>query len=149
MPDTTTMTDKYEQDFYHWLREQAYFMRNQAWERLDIVNLAEELDTLARKEVELLTEHLTDLLISLLKWQYCPAWRCAAARSLVILARRKTLRLLQESASLSVEFDNCLADAWSSAVTQAVLDTGRVEEAFPSSCPWASHLLLETTFFPD
>jgi Domain of unknown function DUF29 len=40
----------YETDFYAWLQTQAAHLRAKEWDSLDIDNLAEELDSLARSE---------------------------------------------------------------------------------------------------
>jgi hypothetical protein len=48
---------RYEADFYAWLQTQSAHLRAKEWNGLDIDNLAEELDTLARQH---LTRRLQD-----------------------------------------------------------------------------------------
>jgi len=63
-------TDLYETDFYAWTQEQVSLLRTQQWNRLDTVNLIEEIEALGRKERQELRNRLGVLLGHLLKWQF-------------------------------------------------------------------------------
>ncbi|WP_158811587.1 DUF29 domain-containing protein [Beijerinckia sp. L45] len=43
-------TTLYETDFYSWTREQAEFLKSGQFDRLDLANLTEEIETLGRTE---------------------------------------------------------------------------------------------------
>jgi Domain of unknown function DUF29 len=60
----------YETDFYAWTQEQVSLLKAQQWERVDTVNLIEEIETLGRKERQELRNRLGILLGHLLKWQF-------------------------------------------------------------------------------
>ncbi|MEY3400984.1 MAG: hypothetical protein RLZZ86_599, partial [Cyanobacteriota bacterium] len=60
----------YTNDFHAWTQEQVNVLKNQQWDRLDTVNLIEELETLGRKERPELRNRLALLLGHLLKWQF-------------------------------------------------------------------------------
>jgi hypothetical protein len=51
-------TDLYETDFYAWTQEQVSLLRTHQWNRLDTVNLIEEIEALARKERQELRNRL-------------------------------------------------------------------------------------------
>lgn len=60
----------YEADFYAWTAQQAAAIRARQWERLDIENLAEEIESLGRAERRELESRLAILVGHLLKWQF-------------------------------------------------------------------------------
>lgn len=149
MTEKKSAASLYDRDFYRWLQEQAAQLRHLVPANIDAGNIAEELDTLARAEAIRLTDSLASLIAALLNWQYCPSWRCPAARKTVEQARRKTGTLLTESPSLKGEIPAAMASAWSAAVTRLMNDTGRDENDFPASCPWEPATFLTPDFFPE
>jgi hypothetical protein len=66
------MNKLYEFDYHAWALEQAEKIRFQQWESIDIENLVEELESLARSERKELVNRLGKLLGHLLKWEYQP-----------------------------------------------------------------------------
>ena len=68
-------SDLYETDFYTWTVEQAQFLRDGAWDSLDIQNLAEEIETLGKQDRRELRNGLRVLIGHLLKWEYQPGKR--------------------------------------------------------------------------
>ena len=65
----------YEQDFHAWAMEQAALLRAGKLDCIDVANLAEEIESMARSERRELVNRLTVVLLHLLKWQYQPALR--------------------------------------------------------------------------
>lgn len=65
----------YETDFYAWTQEQVSLLKAQHWERLDTLNLIEEIEALGRKERQELRNRLGVLLGHLLKSQFQPEKR--------------------------------------------------------------------------
>jgi hypothetical protein len=55
-----------EKDFYAWLLDQSDAIRERRLEWLDLENIAEELEGMARKERHALTSHLRVMMIHLL-----------------------------------------------------------------------------------
>lgn len=68
--ETMYISDLYEIDFYAWTQEQVSLLKTQHWDKLDTVNLIEEIETLGRKERQELRNRLGVLLGHLLKWQF-------------------------------------------------------------------------------
>ena len=102
----------YEQDFYAWLLTQAAHIRAKAWEALDIDNVAEELDGMARHERHTMSSFLRQLLIYLLKWAYQTERRSRSWRGSITLARQHIEERLEESPSLRPELPQFLARAY-------------------------------------
>ena len=68
-----TLSREYERDYYAWLTANADLLRRGELTAIDAEHLAEELEVMGRHERRELVNHLTVLLIHLLKWQYQPA----------------------------------------------------------------------------
>ncbi|MFN5565640.1 MAG: DUF29 domain-containing protein, partial [Pseudanabaena sp.] len=60
----------YEQDYLMWLEMTSEQLRTGKLENLDIENLLEEIEAMARKEKVALESNLEILLMHLLKYQY-------------------------------------------------------------------------------
>ena len=65
----------YDEDFALWSAEQAGLIRAGRLDRLDLDNLAEEIDSLGRSEEHQIDSRLEVLLQHLLKWQFQPEKR--------------------------------------------------------------------------
>ncbi|MEH2135019.1 MAG: DUF29 domain-containing protein [Nostoc sp.] len=66
------MQNFYEADLYSWTQEQVKLLRHHQWNQLDLPNLIEEIESLARKECQELRNRLSILIGYLLKWEYQP-----------------------------------------------------------------------------
>ena len=73
----------YEKDFYAWTQRQSNLIALKEWERLDAVNVIEELESLGRKERQELRNRLGILLGHLLKWQFQPEQRSNSWRGTI------------------------------------------------------------------
>jgi hypothetical protein len=85
----------YETDFYAWTQEQVDLLKAQQWDRIDVTNLIEEIETLGRKECQELRNCLGVLLGHLLKWQFQAEKRTSSWLS-TIREQRVQIRLLLE-----------------------------------------------------
>lgn len=72
---------RYEDDFYSWSREQAAALRRVAASRanltepVDLLNVAEEIESLGQSQFRELYSRYRVLLLHLLKWQHQPEQR--------------------------------------------------------------------------
>ena len=85
------MGDLYERDVYAWAREQAALLRAGQLSDADILNIAEEIESMGRSEKRELVSRLTVLLLQLLKWQFsqgfvAPVGRPASKSQRITLA---------------------------------------------------------------
>src|SRR5437660_7872855 len=58
---------RYDEDMYAWAQEQAAFLRQGAWQALDLGHLSEEIEDVAHSQQDKLGSHLRVLLTHLLK----------------------------------------------------------------------------------
>lgn len=98
-------TDLYETDFYAWTQEQVSLLKTQQWNRLDTVNLIEEIEALSRKERQELRNRLGVLLGHLLKWQFQSNKRTNSWLGTIREQRVQIKLLLADSPSLRPYLD--------------------------------------------
>ena len=104
-----TNAELYEQDFYEWSHTTAALIRAGKWDDLDREALAEEVESLGKRDRRELRSRLQTLLMHLLKWRYQPSERSGSWRGTIRTARREAptsamrLRLLTTSTSLLVK----------------------------------------------
>jgi hypothetical protein len=131
----------YETDFHAWAFEQARKLR--AGEAVDAKNLAEELEDLGRTQQQQLQNRLAVLLQHMLKWEYQPERRSPSWAATMKEQRRRVNRLLAQNPSLKAELAATITEAYATAVTFAVVETGILEEDFPAECPYSGQEILE------
>lgn len=138
----------YEEDFAAWLEDQAGRARRGEIESLDLENIAEELDGMARSDRREIRNRLTVLLVHLLKHKFQPARRSRAWRATIAEQRQRIAAVIEDSPSLgpfpASILDRCYADAR----TQAALETGLPETTFPEKCPSSIEDILDPRGLP-
>jgi hypothetical protein len=140
---------RYDEDFFAWTAEQAQFLRAGEFSRLDIGNLAEELESMGRSDKRALDSRLTVLLVHLLKWKVQELHRSRSWSGTIREQRRQIEKLLRESPSLRPVIDQLLAEAYAEARDKAADETGLAETMFPLQCPFSIDDILSPTFLPE
>ena len=90
----------YEPDFCLWLERQAALLREGRFDELDLANLIEEIEALARKDRKAIKSSLVVLLTHLLKHQFQPERRSTAWRGSIIEHWQRLRDDFEESPSL-------------------------------------------------
>ncbi len=144
-----TMNATYEKDFYAWLNKSAELLRRGKFSELDLEQIAEELEGMARSDKRQLINRFAVLLAHLLKWQYQPEQRSKSWERTIREQRKRISLLLDDSPSLKYEIEQKLADAYEIAVLSAANETGLDEDRFPESCEYAFDEVLDASFYPD
>ena len=72
-PTTEERESLYERDLCLWLEQQAALLREGRFGDLDLANLIEEIEAIARKDKKAVKNNLIVLLTHLLKHQFQPA----------------------------------------------------------------------------
>lgn len=139
----------YETDFYNWLSENARLLRSGRLSEIDVLNIAEELESMGKSERRALLSRLTVLLAHLLKWQYQPTRQSRSWRNTILVQRLDINELLQDSPSLTHAIDDRIQAAYQKACLLAEEETGIDKQNFPQSCPYSLEQMLDEAFFPD
>jgi hypothetical protein len=139
-----TATDLYEKDYYAWANETAQAIRSGAFNRIDTESLADEVADMARKEKRSLESRLEVLIAHLLKWDHQQGKRTRSWAASIAIQRRRTMKLLKDSPSLSPWLSGNLQDIYEGAVQLAVKDTNMREDCFPSVCPYTLDEILSS-----
>ncbi len=133
----------YESDFHRWTVEQAKLLRDGLLDRLDVENLAEEVEAMGRSEKRELVSRLAVLLAHMLKWEHQPEMR---GRSWELTIKEQRLQLsdhLQDNPSLSNILPESIARAYRRALLRAMKETGLPSRTFPSECPYSFEQIME------
>lgn len=139
----------YERDFYAWTQEQAALMRAGRLADIDVVHLAEEIESMGARERRELISRLAVLLAHLLKWRYQPERRSVSWRLTINEQRRQLALLLEDSPSLAIKLDDFLPRAYQHAARAALEQTGLLQSPFPPTCPYAAEQILDEAFWPN
>ena len=144
-----TTAARYETDFYAWTKAQAALLREEELAELDLPNLAEELEAMGRRKRRELTNRLRVLLMHLLKWQFQPDLRSRSWRNTINNQRDEIAALLEDSPSLKVEIEDCIAAAYPRARARAQEETGLLLPIFPENSPYRPDEVIDPNFFPE
>ena len=148
LPQTAARVD-YERDFFAWTQEQAQILRARETLELDWDNLAEEIDSMGRRDRRELESRLRRILHHLLKWQVQPGLRGPGWRNTLIEQRRQAEKLLRESPSLRSHLRQLADEAYPDAVRDAVSDSGLRPQTFAADCPFTVEQILDPDYLPD
>ena len=138
----------YEHDYHAWLTRQAALLAEQRFAELDLDNLIDEIQALARSEKREVENRLNVLLVHLLKWAHQPAQRSGGWASTIIEQRARLLKRLQESPSLRGYPGEVLDEEYAIAREKAAAETGLRAATFPKSCPYTIDQVLDPDFLP-
>lgn len=142
------MSNLYEMDFYAWTQEQAELLRLQEWQKLDLANLIEEVESLGKQQRQELRNGLSILIGHLLKWEYQREWRSRSWLATIRVQRRDLLRLMRDNPSLKPYLLEVLPEAYENGKDLAVMETNLPYKTFPSVCGYVWEDILSDRFFP-
>jgi hypothetical protein len=139
----------YEDDFVAWLEDQAGRARRGEVDGLDLENIAEELEGMARSDRREIRTRLTVLLVHLLKYVAQPKRRSSSWLATIGEQRTQITTVIDDSSSLrsfpAAVLEQCYAEARSRAALEARLP----ESAFPEHCLFDLALVLRSGWLPS
>jgi hypothetical protein len=144
-----TPSTLYENDYYTWALTQAQTLRQGRFNELDLRNLAEEVEDMARHETRELENRLEVVLAHLLKWAYQPDARSKSWRLTIREQRLQVHRLLSESPGMKPKAPVILTAAYETARLLAARETPLEEDDFPATCPWTLDQTTDDGFLPE
>src|SRR5487761_1333219 len=139
----------YEADFIAWLEDQAQHARRGEFDALDLENIAEELEGMARSDRREMRNRLTVLLTQLLKCLVRPGRRSACWLGTLAEQRDGIAALLEDSQSLRAYPAQILDRCYPSARRKAADQMRLSERAFPERCPFAIGDVLDPRWLPS
>ncbi|HWD59248.1 MAG TPA: DUF29 domain-containing protein [Stellaceae bacterium] len=139
----------YDDDFFAWTQEQARLLRNGELSQLDVENVAEELESMGRRDKRELDSRLEVLLTHLLKWHLQVQMRSPSWSGTIREQRRRIKKLLRESPSLNPAVAELLPEVYVEAREWAGRETGLIDSAFPAECPFTPEQILSEDFLPE
>jgi len=146
--DKLIYSASYKQDFYAWLLKSAELIRQRRFSELDVEDVAEELEGMARSDKRQLINRFAVLLAHLLKWQHQPEKRAKSWERSIKEQRKRIHLLLQDSPSLRYEIEDKISDAYEIAILTAANETGIDELSLPESCEYSLEEILDQNFYP-
>jgi phage host-nuclease inhibitor protein Gam len=142
----------YDTDFYAWTKAQAEALRTKDLGALDLENLAEEIDSLGKRDRRGVESYIEAVMKHLLKWVHQPQERSRRGRSWrlsVRNARSRMERLLEDNPSLRTMALERFVRTHQGARKAAAEETGLPLATFPEACPWTLAQLQDEEFSPD
>jgi hypothetical protein len=145
-----SVRSQYDEDFYAWTQAQAALLRQEKASDLDYAHLAEELESLGKREWYAVESRLAVLVRHLLKWRYQPQRRQRGRswRSTIWEQRSRIRRLVRLNPSLRRHLPAMIAEEYPSIRRRTLEETGLPPEALPTTCPWTVEQVLDETFWP-
>ena len=139
----------YEQDLFAWTQQQVNLLTHQRWHELDVENLIDELEVMARRDRREMINRLIILIAHLLKWKFQPDHQSGSWRGSIQEERLQLNGLLEDSPSLHQQFIESLEKAYPQAVKLASKETELPTTKFPNECPYELAQLLDEDFLPS
>ena len=139
----------YETDFYAWTQAQAQHLKAGKWEQLDLENLAEEIESLGKREKQELRNRLRVLLGHLLKWQYQPEQRSNSWQATIREQRRQIIQHLEENPSLQSYLTEAFTLGYEDGIDLAIEETNLSLATFPTTCFYRLEQVLDAKFLPE
>ncbi len=145
------MATQYDIDFFAWTQAQAEALRAEKGERLDYANLAEEIESLGKRDQRELASRLRVLVRHLLKWRDQPERRQTGRswQKTILEQRARIDDVLEQSPSLRPQLPNILAKEYPRILRLTETATGRSLDALPENCPWTMEQMLDDAFWPQ
>ncbi len=138
----------YERDFYSWCMEQAAHLREGRLARIDLANLAEEIESLGKEQENALESSLRVLLVHLLKWRYQPRRRTRSWAGTIVRERGNYERRLRKNPGLKPIQEALLHEAYGRARREAAAETGLSLSRLPEACPFTLAQALDDDYLP-
>jgi len=138
----------YQQDFALWSAEQASLIRSGTLNKVDLENVAEEIESVGNSERYEIDSRMEILLQHLLKWQFQPAKRKNGWKGSIVEQRIRIARVIKRSPSLHNYPAENLEGSFVIGRNAAVTDTQLPEATFPETCPYTIEQILDPDFLP-
>ena len=128
----------YDEDFAAWIAHQAAALRAGRFGELDIEELVDEVESLAKRDFRKLRSALRVIIQHMLKWDYQPEKRDTSWRRSINEHRERVWGELASSPSFRPRVGEAIAQAFPMARLKAWEETGVYKlEREPKTCPYS------------
>ncbi|MBW4472934.1 MAG: DUF29 domain-containing protein [Stenomitos rutilans HA7619-LM2] len=149
-PETSaTKAQLYDRDFYLWLQETTQLLRNGEFDKLDIENLVEEIESMGRGDKHAVESTLEVILMHLLKYKYQPDQRSNSWRFTLLEHRNRLFKAFRDSPSLKAHFAQTFTENYRQARKLAAAETGLPIATFPTDSPFTPEQALDEDYLPE
>lgn len=138
----------YDLDFHQWITRNVELLREGRLSEIDAEHIAEELESMGKRDLRQLRSRLQVLVMHLLKCQYQPERQGTSWVKTIDHQRDEIEALLLDSPSLRGALTTSLAQIYPKAVRDACRETGLPCETFPECCPYTLDDILDEGFLP-
>ncbi|WP_201322099.1 DUF29 domain-containing protein [Pseudanabaena sp. lw0831] len=139
----------YETDFNLWLTETVNLLRKGDVEKLDLENLAEEVEDMGNNRKDALESNLIRVLQHLLKWKYQPQKRTNSWKASITEHSLRLTRAFKKSPSLKSYFEDVFAECYQDARLISAQETGLDILVFPEICLFERLDVLNPQYLPE
>ena len=139
---------RYDDDFYAWCMDQAEKLTRGELDGLDIENIAEEIESMGKRDRREIASRFKRITRHLLKCVYQPQKFSESWHHTIRSQRDELTGVLNDSPSLAAQADKLAGDAYPAAVRAAAAETGMDRSEFPSNLPFTVEELLDDHFLP-
>jgi hypothetical protein len=133
-------------DVYKWALEQAELIRAKKYDEIDWVNVADEIEGVAKSELRALTSNLCVVLKHMLKWDYQPELRSRSWSLSIDEHRARVEDDLADNRSMKQKVLDSLPRAYRSARSEASSETDLPIAVFPAACPYDWEAIMTRAF---
>lgn len=142
------MSKLYAIEVLAWASEQAELLRSGQWSRLDIDNIADEIEDVGKREKPELASRMAVLIVHLLKWQFQPEKRSKSWIDTIDVQRARLEDRLRATPSLKhlLDDDGWLHELWRDGLHRAQTETGL--HGLPRQPIWSVSELRDPEFLP-
>ena len=140
---------EYDLDFYAWINQNVELLRRGCLSEIDAEHIAQELESMGKRDRRQLRSRLQVLIMHLLKWQFQPDQQSQSWLATIDHQRDQIEALLLDSPSLRGDLETALVTVYSKSVRDAHRETSLPETVFPLSCPFTLAEILAPDFLPS
>jgi hypothetical protein len=126
----------YDDDFFVWTQETARAILEGRFDEIDKTALADEVESLGKRDRREVGSRLEVIIMHLLKLKYQPERETQSWHRSIRAQRNKLRLVLRDSPSLRAQSPELLAQIYDSARRTAADQTHLPLSAFPETCPW-------------
>jgi hypothetical protein len=126
----------YDKDFFQWTQETARAIEAGRFDEIDRTALADEVESLGKRDRREVGSRLSVILLHMLKLKYQSEMESASWRNTVRTQRRELAKVLADSPSLRPQVVTLLPEAYQDARSDAANETGIDIGTFPATCAW-------------